>query len=94
MDKMIITLKQDNITNINYQHPHDSQLKLEHMKGNFVLSVQHSSSSIMSFFKRMECNCCTFGVLLPAGRSEKTISPGRIFANKLPILDDLTKRNY
>ena len=26
------TLKQDNITNIDYQHPHNSQLKLEHKR--------------------------------------------------------------
>ena len=32
----IKTLKQDNFTNINYQHPHNSQLKLEHIKGRLI----------------------------------------------------------
>ena len=31
-NNIIDTLKQDNITNIDYQHPHNSQLKLEHIK--------------------------------------------------------------
>ena len=36
-DNKIDTLKQDNITNINYQHPHNSQLKLEYVKGNRLI---------------------------------------------------------
>ena len=31
-NNIIDALKQDNITNIDYQHPHNSQLKLEHIK--------------------------------------------------------------